>query len=175
LKESNKLPSHDIQGPIIDENDNIDTVIKIENEPILDQEDSQLDYLNDITGNIGENTLSSQSKTDKSSEASKKDEDSVEEGDEKKINEILPDNEDIETQNATNNINIFEEDLDLDTDNRNYDNLFNGNSDEHYFQAFKENNLHLIGDLNENKVDAGDDILKLLHSPLDFLNDKFLR
>ena len=57
--------------------------------------------------------------------------------------------------------------------NTNFDNLFNGNTDEHYFQAFKDNNLSLFTSLQE-KSDCNDDISKLLHSPLDFLNEKFL-
>ena len=57
--------------------------------------------------------------------------------------------------------------------NSNFDNLFNGNTDEHYFQAFKDNNLSLFTSLQE-KTDCNDDISKLLHSPLDFLNEKFL-
>lgn len=79
-----------------------------------------------------------------------------------------------EAAKATDAISMFHGELDLNSEHS-YDNLFNGNSDEHYFQAFRENNLHLLNDLNENKMDSGEDILKLLHSPLDFLNDKFLK
>merc|ERR1712226_322415 len=166
--------------------DNIDNGLNFDNDPAADDpikeelaqqppnEDNQLDFLNlnslDEKGTGKENDLLSETETDKSSETSKI---IVNEKQIKNENDSI--GVDRETENATNNINIFQSDLDLDTDNPNYDNLFNGNSDEHYFQAFKENNLHLMNDLNENKVDNGDDILKLLHSPLDFLNDKFLK
>jgi len=91
------------------------------------------------------------------------------------LESLLDENEKKEVKEANDAIAMFSNELDLNNDH-NYDNLFNGNSDEHYFQAFKENNLHLMqNDLNENKVSTGDDVLKLLHSPLDFLNEKFLK
>ena len=78
----------------------------------------------------------------------------------------------IEEQEESEVKSMFGEDLNLGNGNT-YENLFNGNSDEHYFQAFKDNNLPLFATLQE-KTDANDEISKLLHSPLDFLNEKFL-
>lgn len=98
-------------------------------------------------------------------------------------NKILNVHKDGEESNKTSdNINIFNEDLDLDSEHAHYENLFNTSSDDNYFQTFKDNNLHLINELhgskliNElhvSKLDGNDDLAKLLHSPMDFLNDKF--
>lgn len=177
IETENKLPI-DNKDVVATESEKEGDAITIADEDNVEKETNQLDYLNDITNNIAETAAIPQKEKDSSGDGeTKKDETkNSEKVETKPVEALLPaDSDALETQNATNNINIFEEDLDLDTDNRNYDNLFNGNSDEHYFQAFKENNLHLIGDLNETKMDGNDDILKLLHSPLDFLNDKFLR
>ena len=78
-----------------------------------------------------------------------------------------------EADKPADSINIFNEDLDLDSDHTHYENLFNNSSDENYFQTFKDNNLHLINELHGTKLDGNDDLAKLLHSPMDFLNDKF--
>lgn len=188
VKESNAKVENDAKDSGLDNKiANIDTGLNFASEPTAEEgikdeqmqqatnEENQLEFLNlkslGDKGSGKENELLTETDTNKSN----KDNTSkiiLNEKTTKSENNIGVDRE---TESATNNINLFESDLDLDTDNPNYDNLFNGNSDEHYFQAFKENNLHLMNDLNENKVDTGDDILKLLHSPLDFLNDKFLK
>lgn len=188
VKESKAKVENDAKDSGLDNKiANIDTGLNFASEPTAQEgikdeqmqqatnEENQLEFLNlkslGDKGSGKENELLTETDTNKSN----KDNTSkiiLNEKTTKSENNIGVDRE---TESATNNINLFESDLDLDTDNPNYDNLFNGNSDEHYFQAFKENNLHLMNDLNENKVDTGDDILKLLHSPLDFLNDKFLK
>lgn len=134
----------------------------------------ELEYLNDINSAIGDKSPSKKSL--KVVEMATKD-DLVTSDNAVKLG-LQPKPEPADTGAAeTGNMSLFEENLELDAEGRTYENLFNGNSDEHYFQAFKENNLHLIGDLNGHKgADGnGDEIMKLLHSPLDFLNDKFLR
>ena len=188
LKESDtiKIESDEKESVLDNKTDNLDTALDFDNEPSQDttqekeeeksSEENQLDFLNlnslDEKSTANENDLQTEAETDKSSTKSGS---GSKGNDVEKTDKNETESTDKETENATKNLNIFHNDLDLDTDNPSYDNLFNGNSDEHYFQAFKENNLHLINDLNENKVDGGDDILKLLHSPLDFLNDKFLK
>lgn len=131
---------------------------------------SYLDFLNDV-GKHGKDLFSYNE--GESGHRNKAEQNNVK-SDLSHLKQEIEDAEKKEMKQAADAIGIFSGDLELNN-GHSYDNLFNGNSDEHYFQAFKDNNMHLVNDLNENKVDNGDDVLKLLHSPLDFLNEKFLR